>query len=74
MDEKWIFLLIINRDRTVTNSVSTSSKRRNRVLHLGLHHFNPTSQWKAYKAKEILGRATMCAPKGQRDVDSIINK
>ena len=30
------------------------------------------SQWKAYKAKAILGRATLCAPKGQRDVDSSI--
>ena len=28
MDEKWIFLLIINRDRIVTNFVGTSSKQR----------------------------------------------
>ena len=54
------------------NSVSTSSKRRNRVLDLGLHHFNPPSQWKAYNAKEILGRETLCAPKGQRDGNSRI--
>ena len=74
MDEKWIFLLIINKDRTVANSVGTSSKRRNRVLHLGLHHFNIPCQWQAYKAKEILERAAMCAPKGQRDANSNINK
>ena len=74
MDEKWIFLLIINKDRTVTNSISTSSKRRSRVLHLGLHHFNPPYQWKAYKEMESLGRAAMCAPKGQRDADSSIKK
>ena len=30
------------------------------------------SQWKAYKAKESLERAAMCAPKGQRDADSSI--
>ena len=74
MDEKWIFLLIINRDRTVTNYVGTSLKRRNRFLHLGLHDFNPPSQCKDYKEKEILARESMCAPKGQRDADSSINK
>ena len=63
MDEKWIFLLIINRDRTVTKSIGTMSKRRNRVLHLGLHHFNPPSQWQSYKAMTSLGRAAMCAQK-----------
>ena len=71
---KWIFLLILNIDRTMTNSVGTSSKRRNSVLHLGLHHFNPPSQWKYYKANASLERAEMCAPKGQRDGDSSINK
>ena len=74
MDEKWIFLLIINKDRIVTNSVGTSSRERNRVLHLGLHHFNPPSQWQAYKAMASLGIVAMCAPKGQRDADSSINK
>ena len=58
----------------VTNSINTSSKRIKQFLHLGLHHFNPSSQWKSYKAKEILGRAALCAPKGQRDVQSSINK
>ena len=52
-----------NRDRVVTNSVGTSLNRRNRVLHLGLHHFNPPSQWKAYKAMTSLERETMCAQK-----------
>ena len=74
MDEKWIFLLIINRDRTMKKFVGTSLKRRNQVLHLGLHHFSPPSQWKAYKAMSSLGRAGMCAQKGQKDAYSSINK
>ena len=61
-----------NRDRTVANSIGTSSNRRNRVLHLGLHHFNPPSQWKSYKAKASLGRAALCALKGQKDANSSI--
>ena len=65
MDEKWIFILTINRDRTVTNSVGTSSKQRNGFLHLCLHHFNSPSQWKAYKAMASLGRPTMCAQKDE---------
>ena len=47
----------------MTNYVGTSSKQRNQVLHLGLHHFNPPSQWKAQKTMEILGREGMCAQK-----------
>ena len=47
----------------MAKSVHASSKRRNRVLHLGLHHFNPPSQWKAYKAMTSLERETMCAQK-----------
>ena len=74
MDEKWVFLLIINIDKTMKNFVSTSSKWRNSVLDLGIHHFNPSSQWKYYKANKSLGRAAMCAPKGQRDAESSINK
>ena len=30
-----------NRDTIVTNSAGTFSNQRNRVPHLGLHHFNP---------------------------------
>ena len=74
IDEKWIFLLIINRYRTVTKYFDTSSKWRNRVLHLGLHHFSPPSQWKVYKTMGSLGRESMCSPKGQRDAGSSINK
>ena len=70
MDEKWIFLLIINRDRTVTDSVDTSSKWRKQALHLGLHHFNPPSQWQAHNAKARLGRATMDAHKDRGDANS----
>ena len=47
----------------MTKSVRTSSKWINRVLHLGLHHFNPPSQWQSYKAMESLGRVAMCAQK-----------
>ena len=32
-----------NIDTIVTTSVKTSSNPRNRVLYLGLHHFNPPS-------------------------------
>ena len=37
------YISIINQRYTVTNSVGTSTSRRNRFLHLGLHHFNPPS-------------------------------
>ena len=47
----------------MTNSFGSSSKQRNQVLHLGLHHFNPLSQWKDYKAMASLGREAMCARK-----------
>ena len=30
------------------------------------------SQYKSHKEKEILGRAALCAPKGQRDAESSI--
>ena len=62
------------RDTIVTTSVGTSSNPSNRVLYLGLHHFNPPSIWQAYKAKASLGRAAICAPKGQSDADAGINK
>ena len=68
MEDKWIFLLIINIDRTLTNFVGTSSKWRNRVL----HHFSPLSQWQDYNEMASLGRETWCAPKGQRDAESSI--
>ena len=55
-----------NRDTIVTTSVGTSSNPRYRVLHLGLHHFNPPS------LNGNLGRASLCAPKGHRDADSRI--
>ena len=47
----------------VTNSISTSLKQRNQVLHLGLHQLNPPSQWQVHETMEILGRAAMCAQK-----------
>ena len=43
----------------VTNSINSSSKWRNWVL----HHFNPPSQWQAHKTMESLGRASMAAQK-----------
>ena len=47
----------------MTNSVSTSSKLRDRVLHLGLHHFNPPYQWQAHKTMASLGRESMTIQK-----------
>ena len=43
----------------MTKFVGTLSKWRNRVLHLGLHHFNPPYQWLAHKTMASLGRASM---------------
>ena len=72
LERKWIFLLI---------------KQRYNSDNLCRHFFEPEkpspppgppplqssiSQWQAHKTKAILGRAALCAPKGQRDADSSI--
>ena len=60
LDRKWISINK-NRDTIVTTSISTSSNPRNRVLHLGLHHFNPpylngnlTKKWKYWEKKNYV--------------------
>ena len=60
MDEKWIFLLIINRD-TIDKLCQHLIELRGWFLHLGLHHFNPPNQWQAHKTMASLGRASMVA-------------
>ena len=46
-----IFLLIKSDIIRVTTFVSTFMNRRNRVLHLGLHHLNPPSLYRKITKK-----------------------
>ena len=74
LDMKWIFLLIkkrYNSDKLCQN-FSKPEKLSPPPGHPPLQ--SSISQWQAYKAKEILGRVALCAPKGQKDADSSINK
>ena len=56
-----IFLLIKSEITQVTTSVSTSTKWRKRVLHLGLHHLNPPSPDSMLTRKGNLGKNTKCS-------------
>ena len=56
----------------MTTSVGTSANRRNYVLHLGLHHYNPPSLDSKLTRKGKLGKNTKCS-KGQRDANSSIS-
>ena len=51
-----IFLLIKSEITIVTTSIGTSMNRRNRVLHLGLHHLNPPSLDSNLTSKGKLGK------------------
>ena len=62
-----------NIDTIVTTSTGTSWNLRNRVLHLGLHHFNLPSLDRKLTKQGNLGKNTMSS-KGQRDADSSIRK
>ena len=44
-------------------SVGTLSKSRNRVLHLGLHHFNPPYQGKITRQRQDWERKPMVSPR-----------
>ena len=56
-----IFLLIKSEITIVTTSVNTSTNRRNRVLHLGLHYFNPPSLDCKLTIKGKLGKNKKCS-------------
>ena len=56
-----IFLLIKSEITQVTTSISTSSNRRNQVLHLGLHHLNPSYLDSNLTRKGKLGKNTKCS-------------
>ena len=53
MGEKWIFLLIMNIDNS-DKLCRHLVEMENRVLHLGLHHFNPPSQWQAWEEQQCV--------------------
>ena len=62
MDEKWIFLLIINID--ISEKLYRHLVEMEKLSPpLGLHHFNPPYQWKYWEENQWL-------LKGQRDADS----
>ena len=44
-----------------TTSISTSTNKRNRAPHLGLHHFNPPSLDRKLTSKGKLGKNTKCS-------------
>ena len=56
-----IFLLIKLEITKVTTFVGTSTNRRNRVLHLGLHQLNPPSLDRKLTCKGKLGKNTKCS-------------
>ena len=58
--EKYISINKI-RDTIVTTSVDTFANRRNRVLHLGLHHLNSPSLDRNITSKGNLGKNTKCS-------------
>ena len=73
LDRKWIFLLIKQRYNS-DNLCRNFFEPEKPSPPPGSPPLQSPSQWKSYKDKDILGRETLCAPKGQRDVDSSINK